>query len=124
MTEAEYRERVLPRLANVGLKELAELMGVSRGYAALVKRGNEALAPTGGRPRLTSSRLTGEHHGRSGAGGLADVLRDVTEKDMAALTSFPLFGGPCPPRHRLRLSCGRESLPGAEESSRGNYLWR
>jgi hypothetical protein len=45
MSEADYRQRVLPRLSEISVRELAVLMGVSRGYAAQVKHGKRVPHP-------------------------------------------------------------------------------
>jgi hypothetical protein len=45
MTEAEYFASILPLLAEAGVKEISEVMGVSRGYAAQVKMGHRVPHP-------------------------------------------------------------------------------
>jgi CRISPR-associated endonuclease Cas1 len=39
-SNVEYHEQILPLLAHVAVREIAKLMNVSRGYAAMVKRGD------------------------------------------------------------------------------------
>jgi CRISPR-associated endonuclease Cas1 len=45
MTEAEYRERVLPGLAEVPVRTIAAAMAVSQGYAARVRKGETVPHP-------------------------------------------------------------------------------
>jgi hypothetical protein len=45
MTEAEYREQVLPRLAAAPVRVLVERMGVSKGYAIDVRAGEKVPHP-------------------------------------------------------------------------------
>jgi hypothetical protein len=45
MTEAEYRERILPGLATVSVKAIARTLGVSEGYARSVRDGEKVPHP-------------------------------------------------------------------------------
>jgi hypothetical protein len=45
MTEAEYRSRVVPRLARMPARAIATALGVSQGYAARVRTGERVPHP-------------------------------------------------------------------------------